>query len=147
MKNPGVDPSSPSSPALLKLSQANQKLLEGLADYKGLSFCLLYDNRDGLSKGKEENLKTYMRQQATILVSKLGGEWRFSHDNTSFIIVNLSNSKDKGQIDQLVAKYPVLKQEIRNSLLNLKNSPIINGPKDYQATKSKSSSIYQILRE
>jgi hypothetical protein len=71
-----------------------------------------------------------MRQQATILVSKLGGEWRFSHDNTSFIIVNLSTSKDKGQIDQLVAKYPVLKQEIRNSLLNLKNSHIINGPKD-----------------
>jgi hypothetical protein len=125
MKNPGVHPSSP---ALLKLSQANQNLLKGLADYKGLSFCLLDENREGLSKC-EENLKTYKRQQAAFLVSNLGGEWRFIHDNASFIIANLSNSKDKGQIDQLIAKYPVLKQEIRNSLLNLKNSHSINGPK------------------
>jgi hypothetical protein len=128
MKNLGGDPSSSLSPALLKLSQANQKLLKGLADYKGLSFCLLDDNREGLSKA-EENLKTYMRQQAAFLVSKLGGEWRFSHENASFIIVNLTNSKDKGQIDQLLAKYPELKQEIKNSLLNLKNSHSINDPK------------------
>ena len=102
-------------------------MLKGLADYKGHSFCLLDENREGLSKG-EENLKTYMRQQAAFLVSKLGGEWRFSHENASFIIVNLSNSKDKGQIDQLLAKYPELKQEIKNSLLILKNSYSINGP-------------------
>jgi hypothetical protein len=71
-----------------------------------------------------------MRQQAAFLVSKLGGEWRFSHENASFIIVKLPNSKAKGQIDQLLTKHPVLKQEINKSLLNLKNSHINNGPKD-----------------
>jgi hypothetical protein len=87
----------------------------------------LDNNREGLSKA-EENLKTYMRKQAAILVSMLKGEWRFIHENASFIIANLINSKDKGQIDQLIAEHPVLKKEIKKSLLNLKNSNIINGP-------------------
>ena len=79
-----------------------------LNDYKGLSFCLLYDSRDcGLSK-VEENLKAYMRQQAAFLVNKLGGEWTFSHENVSFILVNVANSKHKGQFDQLLAKQPAL---------------------------------------
>jgi hypothetical protein len=78
-----------------------------LSDYKGLSFCLVDDNRDGLSK-VEENFKTYKRQQAAFLVNKLGGELSFSHENVSFILVNLTNSKDKEQFDHFLAKQPAL---------------------------------------
>ena len=119
MKSQGGDPPLSSSLSLFKLSQANQNELKGLANYKGLSFCLLDENREGFSSKVEENLKTYMRGQASFLVSKLGGDWSFSHENASFIIIMLSSSKDKGQLEQLIVKHPSLKQNIKESLYNL----------------------------
>lgn len=67
----------------------HQNELKNLKIFKGISFYYIScDKENKVGNLLEENVKSIIRQQASFLVKKLGGELTYRHDQSHYVIID-----------------------------------------------------------